>query len=87
MYNILALDPLPGRAILIFSPEVAWVILERLLGGDGRTLQPSTRPLTDIGQSLIRSMVEFMLNDVKAAWNKVVTLEPHLEDATVNNLW
>ena len=87
LYNILALDPLPGRAILIFSPEVAWVILERLLGGDGRTQQPSTRPLTDIGQSLIRSMVEFMLNDVKAAWNKVVTLEPHLEDATVNNLW
>ncbi len=87
LYNILAFDPLPGRAILIFSPEVAWVILERLLGGEARTVQPSSRPLTDIGQSLIRSMVEFMMNDIKAAWNKVVALEPHLEDATVNNLW
>lgn len=87
LYNILALDPLPGRAVLIFSPEVAWVILERLLGGDGRTLLPVSRPLTDIGQSLIRGMVEFMLNDIKAAWNKVVALEPRLEDATVNNLW
>lgn len=87
LYNILAFDPLPGRALLVFSPEVAWVILERLLGGSGRTPSPSTRPLTDIGQSLIRGTVEFMLNDVKAAWNKVVTLEPRLEDATVNNLW
>ncbi|MBM4423031.1 MAG: hypothetical protein FJ030_06510 [Chloroflexi bacterium] len=87
LYNILAFDPLPGRALLIFSPEVAWVVLERLLGGTGRTPPPSSKPLTDIGQSLIRGTVEYTLNDVKAAWSKVVTLEPRLEDATVNNLW
>lgn len=87
LYNILAFDPLPGRAVLIFSPEVTWVILERLLGGSGRTPPPASKPLTDIGQTLIRSTVEFMLNDIKAAWSKIVSLEPRLEDATVNNLW
>jgi flagellar motor switch protein FliM len=86
LYNILAFDPLPGRALLIFSPEVTWVILERLLGGSGRTALAS-RPLTDIGQSLIRGAVEFMLNDVKGSWGKVANIEPRLEDATVNNLW
>jgi flagellar motor switch protein FliM len=87
LYNILAFDPLPGRAVLIFSPEVAWVILERLLGGSGRTQTPASKPLTDIGQTLIRSTIEFMMNDVKAAWSKIVQLEPRLEDATINNLW
>lgn len=87
LYNILAFDPLPGRAVLVFSPDVAWVILERLLGGSGRTQAPASKPLTDIGQTLIRSTIEFMMNDVKAAWSKVVTLEPRLEDATINNLW
>ncbi|MEK7809502.1 MAG: flagellar motor switch protein FliM [Chloroflexota bacterium] len=86
LYNILAFDPLPGRALLIFNPEVTWVILERLLGGSGRTPSAS-RPLTDIGQALIRGAVEFMLNDVKASWGKVANIEPRLEDATVNNLW
>lgn len=86
LYNILAFDPLPGRALLILSPEVTWVILERLLGGSGRTASAS-RPLTDIGQTLIRGAVEFMLNDVKASWGKVANIEPRLEDATVNNLW
>lgn len=87
LYNILAFEPLPGRAVLIFSPEIAGVMLERLLGGGSRTPQSAARPLTDIGQALLRGTVEFMLNDLKAAWSKVVALEPRLEDATVNHLW
>jgi flagellar motor switch protein FliM len=43
--------------------------------------------LTDIGQSLIKGMVEHMLNDIKASWSKVVQLEPRLEDSTVNHHW
>jgi flagellar motor switch protein FliM len=86
LYHILALDPLPGRMLLVISPDITGVILERLLGGSGPT-DRKPRPLTDIGQSLIKGTVEFMLNDIKAAWSKMVALEPRLEDSTTNQQW
>ncbi len=86
LFHVMAMDPLPGRVVLVVSQEITWVILERLLGGAGWSDHKS-RALTDIGQSLMKGTVEYMLNDIKAAWSKVVTLEPRLEDSTVNHHW
>lgn len=86
LFHVMALEPLPGRMVLVISPDVMWVILERLLGGAGPG-DHKARPLTDIGQSLIKGTVEYMLNDFKGAWSKVVALEPQLEDSTVNHHW
>jgi flagellar motor switch protein FliM len=86
LFHVMALEPLPGRMVLVISAEVMSVILERLLGGAGPADQRA-RALTDIGQSLIKGTVEYMLNDFKAAWSKVVALEPQLEDSTVNHHW
>src|SRR5579859_1600127 len=86
LFHILLLDPLPGRLMLVINQEITWVILERLLGGSDLK-ERRTRALTDIGQALIKGMVEYMLNDIKAAWSKVVTLEPRLEDSTTNHHW
>ena len=86
LFHVMAMDPLPGRVVMVISQEITWVILERLLGGAGWSDHKS-RALTDIGQSLMKGTVEYMLNDIKAAWSKVVTLEPRLEDSTVNHHW
>lgn len=86
LFHVMALEPLPGRLVLVISSELMGVILERLLGGAGPGDQ-KPRPLTDIGQSLIKGTVEYMLGDFKAAWSKVVALEPQLEDSTVNHHW
>jgi len=84
LFHILALDPLPGRMMIVFSAELTWVMLDRLLGGAGK-LEAGQRPLTAIGQALMNGAVEHMLHDLKAAWGKVVAaLEPRLEDSTVN---
>ena len=32
--------------------------------------------LTDIDQSLMEDLVENMLNDIKASWSKVASIEP-----------
>lgn len=86
LFHVLLLDPLPGRMVLVIGQDLTWLLLERLLGG---TTPNRKKPgvLTDIGQSLIKGMVEYMLNDIKAAWAKVVTLEPKLEDSTTNHHW
>jgi flagellar motor switch protein FliM len=68
------------------SLNVSYLILEQRLGGkiEGRITE---RSLTEIDQSLLRGLVEHMLGDMKGAWSKVVSLEPSLEDSTINQHW
>jgi flagellar motor switch protein FliM len=86
LFHIIQLAPLPGQTIFILSPNLSYMVLEQRLGGkieDG----PKDHPLTDIDQSLLRGLMEHMLGDIKAAWSKVVSVEPTLEDSTTNLHW
>lgn len=86
LYHLVSLAPLPGQIAIVFSDDVNFVILEQRLGGaaDSRGRNHS---LTEIDQSLLQDLVENMLNDVKASWGKVVSVEPKLIDSTVNQHW
>jgi flagellar motor switch protein FliM len=86
LFHLISLAPLPGHMVLTMSLNVSYLILEQRLGGkiEGRF---TDRPLTEIDQSLLRGLVEHMLGDMKGAWSKVVSLEPSLEDSTVNQHW
>jgi flagellar motor switch protein FliM len=86
LFHMITLVPLPSQMIITISPNVSYMILEQRLGGkiEGRF---KDRPLTDIDQSLLRGLVEHMLGDIKAAWSKVVAIEPTLEDSTTNQHW
>ena len=86
LFHLITLAPLPGQMVMTVSPELSYAILELRLGG---RIEKSHmhRSLTEIDQLLLRGMVEHMLNDVKAAWSKVVVVEPGLEDSTVNQHW
>ncbi len=87
LFHVLALDPLPGRMLMVFSQDIIWVMLDRLLGGSGQS-NVSGKALTDIGQALMNGTVEYMLNDIKASWGKMIPLiEPRLEDSTNNHHW
>jgi flagellar motor switch protein FliM len=86
LFHMISLAPLPGQMVLTISPDVGSLILEQRLGGQGER-SSHNRILTEIDQFLLRGMVEHMLNDVKASWNKVVSIEPSLEDSTVNQHW
>jgi flagellar motor switch protein FliM len=86
LFHIITLSPLPGQMVLTISPEIGYTILELRLGG--KTERTSRqRGLTEIDQLLLRGMVEHMLNDIKAAWSKLVVVEPGLDDTTVNYHW
>jgi len=86
LFHLITLAPLPGQMILTISPNVCHVILEQRLGGKMEG-EPVIRSLTDIDQSLLRGLVEHMLNDLKSAWSKVASIEPQLDDSTVNQHW
>ncbi len=86
LFHLINLAPLPSQMVFTLSPNVSYMILEQRLGGkiEGRLQE---RILTDIDQSLLRGLVEHMLGDIKAAWAKVTTIEPTLEDSTTNQHW
>jgi flagellar motor switch protein FliM len=86
LFHLISLAPLPGHMVLTMSANVSYLILEQRLGGkiEGRFTE---RSLTEIDQSLLRGLVEHMLGDMKGAWSKVASLEPSLEDSTVNQHW
>ena len=86
LFHIISMAPLPGHMVLTMSLNMSYLILEQRLGGkiEGRF---TDHVLTEIDQSLLRGLVEHMLGDIKGAWSKVVSLEPSLEDSTVNQHW
>ncbi len=86
LFHLISLAPLQGQFVITFSPEISFIILEQRLGGSSKSLSKD-HVLTEIDQSLLQDLVENMLNDVKAAWGKVVSIEPKLVDSTVNHHW
>jgi flagellar motor switch protein FliM len=86
LFHIISLAPLPGHMVLTMSLNVSYLILEQRLGGkiEGRFKEHA---LTEIDQSLLRGLVEHMFGDIKGAWSKVVSVEPSLDDSTVNQHW
>ncbi len=86
LFHMINLAPLPSQVVITMSPNISYLILEQRLGGkiEGRY---QDRQLTEIDQSLLRGLVEHMLGDIKAAWSKVVSVEPTLEDSTTNQHW
>jgi flagellar motor switch protein FliM len=86
LFHVIQLAPLPGRCILTLSPNISQMVLEQRLGGriEGETRE---RVLTEIDQSLLRGLVEHILFDIKSSWMKVASVEPNLEDSTINQQW
>jgi flagellar motor switch protein FliM len=74
---ILAVDPIPGAAILEFSNESAMTIVDHLLGGPGIAPQP-TRPFTEIESVLVKGVVERILHELRYAIEGLVSIEPAL---------
>lgn len=52
------------------SPQLALVIVEKLLGGSGETV-PKARSITPIEQAVIRGIIEHGLSDLANAWKSI----------------
>lgn len=84
--NVIALKPLEGDIIIEFSPQLAFAIIDRLLGGMGTALD-KVRELTDIEQTVIKRVVLKTLSNIKEAWQVVVDLDPFYESTELNPLF
>jgi flagellar motor switch protein FliM len=81
--HLVSLDPLPGRAIVELDFALAYLIVDRLLGGPGQPMPPE-RAVTEIEISLMRTVVSTLLYSIREIWSGIIEVRPRLEDTTLN---
>lgn len=81
--NIFEAEPLEGRMVLEVHPNVAFAMLDRLLGGSG--ISPSKiNALTEIETIIMERIFSRALDTLQEAWKTVVDLYPRLEALETN---
>lgn len=82
--SIFDMNPLEGNSILEFTPTTALTIIDRLLGGPGRS-SGRARELTDIETSLIAKVVKKGMINFSEAWKTVIpNLSPEVLSIETN---
>ncbi len=76
---LLSLAPLPGTVLLQVDIDLAFVIVDRLLGGPGQ-VPPQLREPTEIEDRLLRELLSQLVGNLKEAWRILGDLNPALED-------
>ena len=80
------LAPLEGKALIELSPTIGFPILDRLLGGAGRS-NMQARELTDIEEHVINNLIDEGMVFLKEAWSSLIDVSPDLETIESNPLF
>ncbi|MFD2044111.1 flagellar motor switch protein FliM [Ornithinibacillus salinisoli] len=81
--NVFSVAPLEGRLIMEVNPNIAYSMLDRVLGGRGESVNKIDN-LTEIETILISQLLEKGFSSIKEAWASLIDMEPILEEFEVN---
>lgn len=81
--NVYTAHPLEGRMVMEVNPNIAYAMLDRLLGGQGSG-STNTTNLTEIEVSVMERMFTNALDRLRDAWKTVIDIEPQLDFLEVN---
>lgn len=83
--HIFRLEPLKGNALLIIDAPLAFVFVERFLGGGERKIiKVEGREFTPIEQRLIRKVVDMIFLELEKAWRNIYPVKPKYVRGEVN---
>ncbi|MGG1551147.1 MULTISPECIES: flagellar motor switch protein FliM [Paenibacillus] len=81
--NIFEAEPLEGRMVLEVHPNVAFAMLDRLLGGAGTT-PTKINALTEIETIVMERIFSRAFDSLQEAWKTVIDIQPRLEALETN---
>lgn len=81
--NIYSVEPLEGRVLMEVNPNIAYALLDRLLGGKGGNID-NVDNLTEIDTLLLSQLFERAIVNLEEAWSSLVEIDPILEEFEVN---
>jgi len=81
--NIFEAEPLEGRMVLEVNPNVAFAMVDRMLGGIGQATGKSS-VLTEIETMIMERMFGRALESLQEAWKTVADINPRLDSLETN---
>ena len=81
--GIVNFQPLQGQIILELQANIGFSFIDRMLGGEGRTLD-KPRPFTDIEMPLIEKLIGICVQQMVEPWQNVLAIDPLLERIETN---
>lgn len=81
--NVLEIPPLKGRMIMEVHPNIAYAMVDRILGGKGSGLNKINH-LTDIEMKLLDKLFRRTLEPLQEAWTGITHIDPILTEIEVN---
>lgn len=81
--NVFTAAPLEGRMVMEVHPNIAYAMLERMLGGQG-TSPVKSSSLTEIETIVMERIFTKALDSFQEAWKSILELEPELDVLEIN---
>lgn len=81
--NVFELGTLDGRIIMEVNPNIAYAMMDRLMGGFGASMN-KIENLTEIEMKIIASIFEKTLEHYREAWSTILDIEPCMQEFEVN---
>lgn len=72
-FYAIAIAPFDELGAIEINPSAAFAMIDRMLGGSGQPVAVN-RPLTEIEQNVVDSVVKLLLDGLSEAWKPVTTL-------------
>lgn len=77
-FNIFSLKPIDGTGVLEINPNLAFSIIDRLLGGSGDEYS-GEREFSDIELNLLDSVLKQIMGILKEVWAPIVEIYPSID--------
>lgn len=81
--NVFEVPPLDGRIILEVNPNIAYSMMDRVLGGRGISAN-KVDSLTEIETKIMSNLFEKAFENLQEAWETIVEIEPVMTEFEVN---
>ncbi len=82
--HIFKLEPLRGQSLLIIDATLAFLFVERFLGGEGKHIRVEGREFTPIEQKLIKKVVDVIFGELEKAWRNITPVKAKYIRGEVN---
>ncbi|MGI1804843.1 flagellar motor switch protein FliM [Exiguobacterium sp. TDN 0502] len=83
LINLVDLHPLDGKVIFEVNPNIAYAMLDRLLGGPGEGMN-KIENLTEIETRILTQLFKRAFVQYGAAWESVMEVEAEYDDLEIN---
>ncbi|WP_458413892.1 flagellar motor switch protein FliM [Schinkia sp. CFF1] len=81
--NVFEVPPLEGRLLIEVNPNIAYAMLDLVLGGRGSSIN-KVENLTEIETKVMSNLFERACENLQEAWASIANIDPILTDFEVN---